>query len=117
MVYHRNTVPFAILTHVPVTLDAFEPFLIDECVFHWTDRDAIQKIFDSGYLKAGRDAIYFAWNCAFVNRRPGHKQNSPHAPLKYKPGKNGYDKKREFGIGFHLKKLLADFPGLNLSQF
>ena len=68
-IYERLTIPFAMLTHVPVELENFEPFLIDECIFHWTDRESIRKIFDSGFLRAGRDAIYFVWNCTFAKKQ------------------------------------------------
>ena len=42
-VYQRHTVPFAMLTHVPVKLEDYDQHLVEGCVFHWTNKEAVAR--------------------------------------------------------------------------
>ena len=123
--FTRHTVPFLTLTSVPVELAVYEPHLVENCIFHWTGDDrtkpgksTAEQIFRTGWLRAGRDGIYFAWNVPFAGRPEwkGNKQHLPNAPTKYKPQNTAHNAKREIGIGFNLRKLLQ-VPGLGLREF
>ena len=95
-VYQRHTVPFAMLTYVPVKLEDYEQYLVEGCVFHWTTKEAVADIFNDGGIKAGREAIYFAWNVPFAHKHGwrDHAQNWHGSPIKYKPDSDkGHSKK------------------------
>ena len=56
--HYRYTVPFSMLTSSPVDLEAYEPHLFKKSVFHWTTRDSRRGVYQTGYLRQGRDGLY-----------------------------------------------------------
>ena len=63
------------LTVAPVIYERFEIIMINGCVWHFTHKGAAYDMYTDGWIRAGRDAIYFVYKCQFAQLRPEYKNH------------------------------------------
>ena len=123
----RYMVPLTTHTVARVLYERFEKLLFKGCIWHFTSYANAGEIYQSGWMRQGRDAIYWLWNLQFLHVRDEYKDHAqvtgPIQPLKYKEKirsvkyhRDLKDDKRAIGIGFDFKLLLNSIPQLNLVQ-
>ena len=97
-----------------VLYELYKKFLIDDCVWLFTDWNGASGIYDSGWLRKGRDQIYMCHNPHLAKILPkyaNHPQNdksNPNRPKGHKEEIRKVQQKYSIGVGWNLLQILQE---------